>query len=198
MKSALPRIAGLTILVGALLTLTTAAASAQVVTDPVTGHSFGIVPSAGANRSLSNSTAPLRAASRRLPFTATCNADGHDCTPLAYNGGPVQHQQQLYLFFWDPSSQLPAPYKAGLGQWLNDLAAANTSTTPISVTQQYYDDTGSGGTEINPFAVARETGAEVAGVLCRHSPRLASFRPYGIDRAVTMFVAIEHHGRTVR
>ena len=123
----------------------TAVAPANVVTDPVSHKRFGIVPAAGS-----------AAAQRRLPHagasvrTTSCATD---CSPLLYGPsvsqtGPVQHAEHEYLFFWGPSGSLPAAYKTGLAQWLNDLAGvANTDTTPVSVTQQYYDTSGPGGSQ---------------------------------------------------
>ncbi len=122
---------------------------AKVVSDPATHKVFGIVP---AGRT-------AVAGAHRLPRVRT-TACSTDCSPLLYgvagqSAGPVQHAEHDYLFFWDPSGAIPAAYKAGLEQWLNDLVTAGANNlTPVSVTQQYYDNSGPGGaTNYVQFAV---------------------------------------------
>lgn len=102
-----------------------APAGARVVTDPATHQNFGIVPTVFAKRSVS----------------AACNADNSDCALLNYHNGPVQHGEKVYLLFWTPTGHsAPYSYRAGLGNWLNDIAHYDyTNSSPISVTQQYYD-----------------------------------------------------------
>jgi hypothetical protein len=110
---------------------------AGVFTDSLTHRKFGVVPAIG-----------TAIASPRLP-PVTCNADNGDCTLLSYHNGPVQHAEKDYLLFWTPSGHaVPSAYKSGFGQYLTELAAADyKATNPLSVTQQYYDLTGPGGTK---------------------------------------------------
>jgi hypothetical protein len=68
--------------------------------------------------------------------------------------GPVQHAEQDYLFFWAPSGySYPSGYVTGMQAFLSGLQAGDYSTghtatsvgNPLSVTQQYYDNSGPGG-----------------------------------------------------
>jgi len=115
-------------------------AGAQVVTDSITHKRFGIVPTTNAHP---------RAG-------AACNAENSDCTTLSYGGGPVQHAEKDYLFFWTPAGHnAPSAYRLGMNSWLTEIGAADyTSGNPISVDQQYYDDSGPGGAHnFVPYAV---------------------------------------------
>jgi hypothetical protein len=117
------------------------AASAQVVVDPVTHTRFSISPPV---------TGPHAAAATAQTSCST------DCTALVYHGGPVQHAEQDYLFFWAPvSNPIPAGYESGLQTWLGGVAAADgTAGNPFSVDTLYYDNTGPGGSDSYvPYAV---------------------------------------------
>jgi len=119
---------------------TAAPAGAKVVTDSVTHKKFGIVPTTAARNTVG----------------AACIAENSDCTKLSYNGGPVQHAERDYLFFWTPSGHSTASaYRAGLTTWLSEFAALKyTAGNPFSVNQQYYDNSGAGGTHsFVPYAV---------------------------------------------
>src|SRR5436305_13801505 len=142
MKTGLARMAWLAPAVALASACLASSAGAQVVTDPVTGHKFGIVPQLASTSAANRASGRRRGLSLAAPFSAACNADGNDCTPLRHNGGPVQHAENDYLFFWAPTSYTPAfppTYRAGLENWLNQVAAAsNTNGNPFSVNQQYY------------------------------------------------------------
>src|SRR5436309_3387221 len=85
---------GVTVVLG----VAAAPAGAKVVTNPITHHKFGVVPTTTAAPSLA----------------AACTADNTDCTRLTYHGGAVQHAEKNYLLFWTPSGHgLPSAYKAG-------------------------------------------------------------------------------------
>lgn len=137
-------------------------AGARVVVDKVTGQRFGIVPVPGlvwhsqaraARRSLAAAGAP------------TCDPliDKTCASPLKYHGGPVQHAQNDYLFFWGPSSFVNSSYVTGMQAWLSSVAAGDYTTghlagraigNPLSVTQEYYDRSGPGGAKrFVPYAV---------------------------------------------
>lgn len=121
--------------------LSARAASAKVVVDQATHTRFSISPPL---------TGPHAAASTAQ---ASCTTD---CTALIYHGGPVQHAEQDYLFFWGPGSNpIPASYESGLQTWLNGVAAADgTSGNPFSVDTLYYDTSGAGGSDSYvPYAV---------------------------------------------
>jgi hypothetical protein len=130
--------------------LLASSAGAKIVVDKVTGLKLSILrpplPPAASNRS-----------QRQTPGFAgpTCDnvtpVDSNCAHPLVYHGGPVQHAENDYLFFWGPSSFTTSSYVTGMQQWLNDLAAGDYTTgaaspvgNPISVTQEYYDHTGPG------------------------------------------------------
>lgn len=143
----------------ALCSVLASAAGAKVITDPVTGHKFGIVPAFhGPQGSLSPSSGPFmhRIAAAGAP-TCDTRVDKQCATPMTYNNGPVQHGENIVLFFWDPSSFSSEPgYVAGMQAWVNDLATGNFSPgnvpgiqagNPISVAQEYYDMSGPGGTK---------------------------------------------------
>jgi hypothetical protein len=117
-----------------------ASAGAKVVTDALTHKKFGIVPTTNA----------------RPAVGAACNADNTDCTKLTYGGGPVQHAEKDYLFFWTPPGHgAPSAYRVGMSTWLNEIAAADyRSGNPLGVDQQYYDNSGPGGRQnFVPYAV---------------------------------------------
>jgi hypothetical protein len=120
-------------------------ASARVLVDPVTHHRLGIVPPL---------TGPQAAPSGAA---ASCYTS---CSPLLYNGGPVQHGEQDYLLFWGSPSSFPAGFESGLLNWLHGVAAAdNTTGNPFSVDTQYYDTSGAGGSNSYvPYAV-QDAGA---------------------------------------
>jgi len=131
------------------LSLLAAAADGKVVISSLTGKRFGVTLAAG-----SAAAAPA-VRSRSLlasPLNASCSSP---CALTYHTGGVVQHAEQIYLLFWDPNNELTSAYKSGLANWVNDLASANYSAgNPISVTQQYYDDSGSGGSRSYvPYAV---------------------------------------------
>jgi hypothetical protein len=118
-----------------------ALANAKVVVDPATHQRFSITPpvtgSGGAAAAIAASCTP-------------------DCSQLIYHGGPVQHGERDYLFFWAPAGYtLPNGYVSGLQTLLNGVAAAdNTSGNPFSVNTQYYDKSGPGGSNRDvPYAV---------------------------------------------
>jgi PKD domain-containing protein/phosphate-induced protein 1 len=160
--------AGLLVASVALCAVLASAAAAKIVTDPVTGHKFGIVP-AFHGSPMSNSPTPNHASSfGRIAAagTPTCDTrvDSQCATPMTYHNGPVQHGENVILFFWDPSRFSSEPgYIAGMQTWVNDLAAGDFSPgnvpgiqvgNPLSVTQQYFDLSGPGGTRsFVPYAV---------------------------------------------
>jgi hypothetical protein len=108
-----------------------APAGAKIVTDTSIHQNFGIVPTVHA---------------RPKVGTAACNTDNTDCTALSYHNGPVQHGEKVYLLFWTPTGHTtPVAYRAGMGNWVTDLAKYNyTASGPVSVTTQYYDLTNPG------------------------------------------------------
>jgi len=66
----------------------------------------------------------------------------------------VQHGETDYLLFWAgsnytvPSGPQWTAFQSGMQTWLTDLAGADgTSGNPISVTTQYYDNSGPGGSK---------------------------------------------------
>jgi len=132
----------------ALAACWTAAAGSQVVLDHSIHKRFGVVPAVGARGAAHLAGAPFQG--------GTCNADGNDCTPLSYNGGPVQHGENDYLFFWAPSGHsVPNEYVSGLQTWLGAVAANDYSpSNPFAIDQQYYDMSGLGGSKsFVPYAV---------------------------------------------
>jgi len=131
-----------------LLLVISPSAGAKIVFDKTLQHRFSIVPS------LPSGATP-KAASPATQGTS-CTAGNSDCSSLAYHGGPVQHGEQNYLFFWTPSGHSPpASYVTGLQGWLTGVAAADhTPGNVFGVNQQYYDLSGPGGTKsFVPYAV---------------------------------------------
>ncbi len=137
--------------VTALMCLFASPAGARIVVDRFTHHKLSILPPP----SRLAAPAASRSATPRTAFagTPTCSTtvDPNCATPLSYHGGAVQHAENDYLFFWDPSGFASEPdYVSGLQAWLNDLAAADYTTgasapsvgNPVSVTQEYYDLSG--------------------------------------------------------
>ena len=120
-----------------------APAGAVVQFDSAVHRTFGVIPAIGQRGGVAGSS---RAAAARAGFSCVSA-----CTPLQYNGGPVQHGEKVYLLFWAPanySPAFPASYETGMGTWVADLAAANgTAGNPISINTQYYDLSGPGGTK---------------------------------------------------
>lgn len=155
--------AGLLVASAALCGVLASSAGANIVTDPVTGHKFGIVPVVHVSPQL-NAARPLaRIAASGAP-TCDSTIEPQCATPMTYHGGPVQHGENIILFFWDPSGFSGEPgYIAGMQSWVNDLAAGDFSPgavagiqvgNPISVTQEYYDLSGPGGAKsFVPYAV---------------------------------------------
>ncbi|HLL93254.1 MAG TPA: hypothetical protein VK252_09970, partial [Solirubrobacteraceae bacterium] len=148
------RALALAALAAALLCVYAATAGADVVVDQATHTRFGIVPTLAR----SSSGAPALAHAHALtPFQGpACDAEGEDCTKLSYKGGPVQHGETDYLFFWAPAGHtLPSEYVSGMQTWLSKVAAADYSpTNQFAVDQQYYDLSGPGGTKrFVPYAV---------------------------------------------
>lgn len=144
---------GLLVTAVALCSLLAPAAGAQVIYDRVIHKKFGIFPSPDALRL---SRGPFGAPGFGALGTPTCDTSvDASCTSLLAlaPGGVVQHGEQDYLFFWGPSGSFPANYVAGMQAFLSGLAAADYSTghtsgatgNPLSVLQQYYDNTGPGG-----------------------------------------------------
>jgi len=136
----------------ALLVCSAGTAQAEVVLDKVTHKRFGIVPPATAAGALfSGAKAAVR------PFTGpACDALSEDCTALSYNGGPVQHGERDYLFFWEPAGfEAPTEYIAGLQRWLEEVEADDYNPgIQFAVNQQYYDFSGPGASKrFVPFAV---------------------------------------------
>src|SRR5437588_3090678 len=126
------RVAGFLLVAAvALCLLMASSAGAKVIVDRVTGHRFGIAPAPRAPVSL-NRARPLALAGIAAAGTPTCdsqNVDPSCASPLAYHGGPVQHGENIVLFFWDPSGFSAAPsYVSGMRNWVNDLAAGDFST----------------------------------------------------------------------
>jgi hypothetical protein len=76
---------------------------------------------------------------------------------LLHSGGKVMHGQKLYSIFWSPRGYyIPAEYKLGLNQWVNDFASASYGPSNVfSVAQQYYDLTGPASAKsFVPYAVS--------------------------------------------
>jgi PKD repeat protein len=150
----------------ALLCALAPAAGARVVVDPVTHKRFGVLtPPGAAGARQAAARTPERAARTRSgstgaaapvrPFAGgTCLAEKGDCSKLTYHGGPVQHSEHDYLFFWTPSGHaVPAEYKSGIETWLDEVAAADYSAgNPFSVNQQYYEGSGESKSFV-PYAV---------------------------------------------
>jgi hypothetical protein len=131
------------------------AASARVVFDKVTRQWFGIVPPPP-RPSLIAAQSPLT----RLPAsgTPTCSTtvDPKCASLMTLHGGLVQHAENVILFFWDPNGFSAEPgYVTDMQKWLSSVAAGDYSTgntasavgNPLSVTQQYYDMSGPGGSK---------------------------------------------------
>ena len=131
------------VLVGVLAVVACSAASAgaRVVTDSLTHKKFGIVPTTNAH----------------LRVGAACNAENSDCTKLTYGGGPVQHAEKDYLLFWTPSGHsAPSAYRGAMSGWLSELASSTfwLFGNPVTVNQQYYDNSGPGGAHnFVPYAI---------------------------------------------
>jgi PKD repeat protein len=123
----------------AMLAWSAAPAGAKVVTDPVTHLKYGVVPTTTASHGAS----------------AACIADNTDCGLLTYHHGAVMHAERFYELFWTPSGHgLPSAYKAGLGSWLTEVAAADyTPTNLFSVDQQFYDTLSGGAKRFVPYAI---------------------------------------------
>ena len=148
------RALALAALASALLALWAATSYADVVVDQTTHTRFGIVralarPGAGA--------AALQRAHAVSPFQGpACDAENEDCAKLSYKGGPVQHGETDYLFFWAPAGHtLPSEYVSGMQTWLSEVAAADYSPdNQFAVDQQYYDLSGPGATKrFVPYAI---------------------------------------------
>ncbi len=147
----------------ALCSVLVSSARANVVADPVTGQKFGILPVPQVPIALNRARPLARIAAAGTP-TCDQSVDSQCATPLTYHGGPVQHAENIILFFWDPSSfSSNRSYVTDMQNWVNGLTAGDFSTgtvngsavgNPISVTQEYYDMSGPGGTKsFVPYAV---------------------------------------------
>jgi hypothetical protein len=148
------RALALAALASALLSLSAATAGADVVVDQATHTRFGIVPTLA--RPGAGATA-LERAHAVSPFQGpVCDAENEDCTKLSYKGGPVQHGETDYLFFWAPTGHTVAnAYVSGMQTWLSEVAAADYSPdNQFAVDQQYYDLSGPGATKrFVPYAI---------------------------------------------
>jgi PKD domain/Phosphate-induced protein 1 conserved region len=145
---------GLAALASALLGCFVATAGAQVVLDTATHTRFGIAPTLA--RSESSAPAIVRQGAAPALQGPTCDADNEDCTKLTYKGGPVQHAESDYLFFWGPTGHaLPSTYVSGIQTWLSAVAGADYSPDDqFAVDQQYYDLSGPGGAKSYvPYAI---------------------------------------------
>jgi hypothetical protein len=150
---------GVGLLAGVLTCCFAATAGAQIVVDKRTGVKFGIVRPPTPPRALLSASPALHKAGPAFSGTPTCdnaNIDPNCATPLTYHGGPVQHAENVHLFFWDPSGfASESSYVTDLQTWLNDVAAGDYTTghiaslvgNPVSVVQQYYDRSGPGHTK---------------------------------------------------
>jgi hypothetical protein len=144
-------VAGLSVALILLGSLLASSAAAKVVYDPVIHKSLGILTPPTA---LAPANAPLSAATPLgASGTPTCNGSFEkQCATLLTNpgGGPVQHAEKDYLLFWGPSGSFPASYVHGMQSFLSGLAASDYGTghtapavgNPLSVVQQYYDNSG--------------------------------------------------------
>ena len=154
----------------ALCGLFAGSAAAKVVYDSFVHRSFGIAPSLSSAGGLGATSAAGQAPLALRPSAdagalgvRSAGAPGAGCgtcqSPLIYNGGPVQHGENDYLFFWIPSAYAaPSGYIAGMEQWLGDLAGADVNpANPISVATQYYDNSGpAGARSFVPYDIADE------------------------------------------
>ncbi len=146
----------------ALCSVLVSSAGARIIT-AATGHKFGIVPAFHGSLSLNGSRSVARIAAAGTP-TCDLQVDSQCASPMTYHNGPVQHGENIILFFWDPSGFSSAPgYVAGMQTWVSDLAAGDFRPgnvpgvqvgNPLSVTQEYYDHSGPGGANnFVPYAV---------------------------------------------
>lgn len=64
-------------------------------------------------------------------------------TPLAWNGGPVMHQNNVYVVYWDPRGLFTSSYKSLVSRFLGDVAADSGTTGSVYANDtQYYDSQG--------------------------------------------------------
>src|SRR5437588_11198339 len=136
-------------LFGILAGLAASAAEARVVVDAHTVKRFGIVPPPVSLTISARSPRSLLATPQASSCPSPCPLTLHSAS------APVQHAESEYVFFWDPGGSMSASYKSSIQTWLNDVAGADyTAGNPISVTQQYYDKSVSGGAKSYvPYAV---------------------------------------------
>jgi hypothetical protein len=154
---------GLVTVTIAAFCLAASPAGARVVFDKVTHHWFGIVPPPPHPALVAGASPMTRTRASATPTCDSTHVDQYCATPLVSHGGPVQHAENDYLFFWDPNGFSAEPgYVTDMQNWLSSVAAGDYSPdnsasnvgSPISVIQQYYDMSGPGGTKnFLPYAV---------------------------------------------
>jgi PKD domain len=118
------------VVVGAVLAVSAAPAGAVIVTSKSLHRTFSVAPAIGSS----------------LAKRAACTTD---CTPLIWHSGPVQHTEQEYFLYWEPTGfTMPASYTGGLNTWLSNVQHDRwTPGNVFAVTQQYYDLSGPGGSQ---------------------------------------------------
>ena len=105
------------VLTGALAT----AASAQTPDTPIAAGFVPLAPLAGN-------------AASRVPGQAAASVGN-----LTYHGGAVQHVQQVFTIFWNPTATpFPADYQATINQFVQDL----NGSPYYAIASQYGDTTG--------------------------------------------------------
>jgi hypothetical protein len=148
---------GLVVATIAALCLAAAPAGARVIYDRATHQWFGIAPPPPVPSQIAAQRATSKPPESGAPTCDNANVDTACRSLLTLHGGLVQHAENVYLFFWDPSGFSSEPgYVSDMQNWVKSVAAGDYSpgTTatagvgnPISVIQQYYDKSGPGGTK---------------------------------------------------
>ncbi|MDT5029137.1 MAG: hypothetical protein QOE61_5563, partial [Micromonosporaceae bacterium] len=89
---------------------------------------------------------------RRNAPAVSCPQPGPNAAcNMTYHSGPVVQTNTTYLVFWEPPGNggVSANYHSLLARYLTDSAAdSNRATNVYAVATQYYDNTGSGGSNL--------------------------------------------------
>ncbi len=140
------------------IALCTAFSATALPASASVGPILGAVPDGG---SVTIAKAQSRAEARRrerrptargLAPLVSCPQPAPDpACNLTYHNGPVMQTNTTYVVFWEPPGNggVSANYHSLITQFLGDVAAdSNRATNVYAVATQYYDNTGSGGSNL--------------------------------------------------
>jgi PKD repeat protein len=81
-------------------------------------------------------------------------------TPLKWNGGPVMHQDNVYVVYWDPKGLFSSTYKSLVNRFLGDVAADSGKSSNVYANDtQYFDSQGAIAYDSKLIATTTDTAA---------------------------------------